>query len=432
MFFERYSRPIMKQVWSEENKLNIWRNIESLVAEVQGDLHIIPAQESLDIIRRAKFQSERVKELENVTHHEFNAFLKNMSENIGDAARYLHYGLTSSDVLDTGLAIQIQQATTILLEGIKGVADSIREKAIKFKETLCCGRTHGIHAEPTTFGLKLLGHWSAFRRHYNRIQQSKKDIEVGAISGAIGTYATIDPEVEKRVLSKLGLQIEPVSTQVIPRDRHAIFICTLAVVAGSIENLATEIRHLQRTEIREVEEPFSIGQTGSSAMPHKRNPIKSENLTGLSRLIRTNCQAALENITLWHERDMSHSSVERIVLPQTTILLDFALDRLKKIIDGLIVYPERMKDNLMQSDGIIFSQRILLTLIEKGMDRQIAYNLIQKLSHQSIADNHNFYNLCTHNQSIAQVIDSKELKELFDVEFYIQRIPYLFERALNN
>lgn len=428
MAIDRYSRVEMAKIWSDENRLDLWKKIECLVAKAQAEFHIIPVKAAEDICRLGNYQLNRVREIELTTQHEFNAFLKNLSENIGPSAAYLHFGMTSSDVLDTTLSLQLVQATDSILMQLEKLLGVLKRRAVEFQNTVCIGRTHGIQAEPMTFGLKLASHWAAFDRNRQRLINAKKEIAVGAISGAIGTYATIDPRVENYVIKELGLIPETISTQIIPRDRHAAFFCALAVTASSIENLVTEIRHLQRSEVREVEERFDKGQTGSSAMPHKRNPIKCENLTGLSRLIRSSCLPALENVTLWHERDISHSSVERVLCPDATITLDFALSRLTQVIEGLVVYPDRMLKNLYNAGGIIFSQRILLKLIEKGLDRQNSYHLIQQLSHASWQEDKNFFNLCQQNPEIKKILSLEELKNLFDVHFYLQQIPFIFQK----
>ena len=429
MAIDRYSRAETAKIWSDENRLDLWKKIECLVAKAQAKFSIIPMKAAQDICRLADYQISRIKEIELITQHEFNAFLKNLSENIGPSAAYLHYGMTSSDVLDTTLSIQLTQAADAILIQLEKLLAVLKRRAIEFKDTVCSGRTHGIHAEPMTFGLKLASHWAAFYRNRQRLIHARKEIAVGAISGTVGTYATIDPRVENYVIKELGLSSETISTQIIPRDRHAIFFCTLAVIASSIENLATEIRHLQRSEVREVEERFDKGQTGSSAMPHKRNPIKCENLTGLSRLIRSGCIAALENVTLWHERDISHSSVERVLCPDVTITLDFALSRLAEVMDGLVVYPDKMLKNIYNSGGIIFSQRILLKLTEKGLDRQKSYHLIQQLSHACWQEGQNFLHLCQQNPEIREILSLEELENLFDVDFYLKQIPFIFQRV---
>src|SRR5438876_5359754 len=363
----RYSRPAMSAIWEAQNRFRIWFEIEAHACDAQAALGVIPASAARAVWEKGKFEIARIDEIERETHHDVIAFLTNLAEHVGPDARFVHQGMTSSDVLDTCLGVQLKQAANILLADIDALLTVLRRRAFEHKMTLTVGRSHGIHAEPTTFGLKLAGFYAEFARNRERLAAAQKEVATCAISGAIGTFANIDPAVEAHVAERLGLAVEPVSTQVIPRDRHAVFFATLAVIAGSIERLAVEIRHLQRTEVREAEEFFAPGQKGSSAMPHKRNPVLSENLTGLARLVRAAVIPALENVALWHERDISHSAVERVNAPDATIALDFALARLTGLVDKLVVYPEQMRRNLDQLGGLVDSQRVLLALTQAGL-----------------------------------------------------------------
>ena len=381
----RYSRPAMVALWSPEARFRIWFEIEALAAEAMAELGTIPAQAARDIRERGAPRAagidaaavDAIDAIERVTRHDVIAFLTWMAEGIGDNARFMHQGMTSSDVLDTAFAVQLTRAADVLIEGVEALLAALRARAFEHRYTPTIGRSHGIHAEPTTFGLKLAGHYAEFARNLTRLHQARAEVATCAISGPVGTLASVDPRVEAFVAAKLGLAVEPVSTQVIPRDRHAAFFATLAVVAGGIERLATEVRHLQRSEVREAEEFFHAGQKGSSAMPHKRNPVLSENLTGLARLVRGYAMPALENIALWHERDISHSSVERVIGPDATITLDFALARLTGMIEKLTVYPERMAENLESLGGVAHSQKVLLALTQAGMSREAAYAAVQ-------------------------------------------------------
>src|ERR671921_1337579 len=374
----RYSRPEMARIWEPENKFRIWFEIEAHACDAQAELGVIPRSAAEAVWQKGKFDIDRIDEIERETKHDVIAFLTNLAEYIGPDARFVHQGMTSSDVLDTTLAVQMTQAADLLLADLDALLAALKRRAIEHKDTPTIGRSHGIHAEPTTFGLKLAGHYAAFARNRERLVAARAEVATCAISGAVGTFANIDPFVEQHVAAKLGLKVEPVSTQVIPRDRHAMFFATLGVVASSIERLATEIRHLQRTEVLEAEEFFSPGQKGSSAMPHKRNPVLSENLTGLSRMVRAYAMPALEDVALWHERDISHSSVERFIGPDATITLDFALARLTGVIDKLLIYPERMQKNLDRLGGLVHSQRVMLALTQKGVSREDSYRLVQR------------------------------------------------------
>lgn len=373
----RFTRPDMAAIWTLENKFRLWLDIEIAVCEVQAELGLIPADVPAQIREKATFSVARIDEIEAEVRHDVIAFLTCVNESLGDLGRYVHVGLTSSDIIDTSFSLQLVQAADIIDATLDRLLAALKKQIAAHRHTLCIGRSHGIHAEPTTFGIKLAGHYAAFARAKKRLAFARADIATCALSGAVGTFAATDPVIEEKVAAKLGLVAEPVSTQVIPRDRHAMFFAVLAVIGASIENLATEIRHLQRSEVREVEEYFRAGQKGSSAMPHKRNPILTENVTGLARLIRSSLLPALENVTLWHERDISHSSVERVIAPDTTMLTDFALDRLAGVIDGLVVYPDRMRANVDGLQGLIFSQAALLALTAKGKSREDAYRIVQ-------------------------------------------------------
>src|SRR5690625_219 len=374
----RYSRPEMADIWSPETRFQIWFEIEAHACDAMAELGVIPREAAAASWERGSFEVARIDEIERETKHDVIAFLTNVAEHVGPEARFLHQGMTSSDVLDTCLSVQLVRATDLLLADMDRLLAALKQRAFEYKDTLCVGRSHGIHAEPTTFGLKLAGHYAAFERNRRRLLIAREEIATCAISGAVGTFANIDPFVERHVAEKLGLKPEPVSTQVIPRDRHAAFFATLGVIASSVENLAIEIRHLQRTEVREAEEYFSPGQKGSSAMPHKRNPVLTENLTGLARVVRSAVIPALENVTLWHERDISHSSVERMIAPDATVTLDFALSRLAGVIEKLVVYPEQMQRNLDHLGGLVNSQRVLLALTQSGQSREEAYRLVQR------------------------------------------------------
>ena len=380
----RYSRPEMTAIWAPENKFRIWFEIEAHACDAQAELGIIPKEAAQAVWERGAFEVDRIDEIERETKHDVIAFLTNLAEHIGEDARFVHQGMTSSDVLDTCLSVQLVQATDILLADLDRVLAALKERAYEFKDTPTMGRSHGIHAEPTTFGLKLASHYAEFDRNRDRLQQARGEISTCAISGAVGTFANIDPAVEEHVARKLGLIAEPVSTQIIPRDRHAMFFSVLGVIASSVERLATEIRHLQRTEVREAEEFFSSGQKGSSAMPHKRNPVLTENLTGLARIVRSAVVPALENVALWHERDISHSSVERMIAPDATVTLDFALSRLAGVVENLLVYPEIQKKNLVQLGGLIFSQRVLLALTQAGLSREDSLSHRAAERHESL------------------------------------------------
>jgi adenylosuccinate lyase len=427
---ERYSRKELKDIWEDKNKYTIWLNIELAAAEAMEKLKIIPRGVVKKVKSKAKIDVKRILQIENNVKHDVIAFLTSITEKSGKEARYLHKGMTSSDVLDTCFNLQLRQSGEILLKDINLVLSSLRTQAKKHKMTLCIGRSHGIHAEPITFGLKLLTFYQEFLRNKIRLETAIKEISTCAISGAVGTFANIDPRVESYVAKKLKLKVEPISTQIIPRDRHAQFFTTMGIIAGSIERFATEIRHLQRTEVLEVEEFFGKKQKGSSAMPHKRNPILSENLTGLARLVRSSVIPALENIALWHERDISHSAVERNIGPDATITLDFALNRMNGIIKNLNIYPKNMLKNLNLTNGLLFSQRILLELTNVGFTREQAYSLVQKKAMQSWNNGSSFYSNIANDTKINKKIPVNKLKKLFDFSYHTKRINIIFKRSL--
>ena len=427
----RYSRPEMAVIWEPQTRFQIWLDIERHACEAQEKLGAIPNGTAQVLLERGKFEIDRIDELERVLKHDVIAFLTNIAEHVGDEARFMHQGLTSSDVLDTAFAVQLTQATDILLSDLDALCSVLERRAHEFKRTLCVGRSHGIHAEPTTFGLKLAFAFSEFDRARARLELARNEISVCAISGAVGTYSTIDPSVENYVAEKLGLKPETISTQVIPRDRHAMFFATLGVIAGSIERLSTEIRHLQRTEVREVEEFFEPEQKGSSAMPHKRNPVLTENLTGLARTVRAAVSPALENIALWHERDISHSSVERIIGPDTTITLDFSLHRLTSVVDKLLVYPDTMRKNLDQLGGLIHSQRVLLALTQTGMSREDAYRTVQRNAMKLWKNGGKFLDILTTDSEILSNLSTEELAGIFESGIDLQHIDQIFSRVFN-
>ena len=408
----RYSRPDMVAIWTPENRFRIWFEIEAHACDAQAELGIIPKEAAKAIWERAGWEIERIDEIERETKHDVIAFLTNLAEHVGDEARFVHQGMTSSDVLDTCLAVQLKQAADILLADLDQLLAALKRRAFEHKYSITVGRSHGIHAEPTTFGVKLAGYYAEFSRNRKRLLDARAEIATCAISGAVGTFAQIDPFVEEYVASKLGLTPEPVSTQVIPRDRHAQFFAVLGVIASSIERLATEIRHLQRTEVREAEEYFSPGQKGSSAMPHKRNPVLTENLTGIARVVRGAVLPFMENVALWHERDISHSSVERLLGPDTTVALDFALARLTGVIDKLVVYPERMRANLDSLGGLVHSQRVLLALTQAGLSREAAYKAVQDNAMPAWRGEGNFIALLKQDPNVSSVLSDAEIDAL--------------------
>ena len=429
---ERYSRKELKAIWEDYNKYSIWLDIELAVAEAMEKLKLIPKGTVKKIKPKAKINVKRILQIEDKVKHDVIAFLTSITEKAGKEARHLHKGMTSSDVLDTCFNLQLKQSGEILVKDINELLKSIKKQAVKHKFTLCIGRSHGIHAEPITFGLKMLSFYQEFLRNKKRLENSIKEISTCAISGAVGTFSNVDPKVESYVAKKLKLNVEPVSTQIIPRDRHAQFFSTLAIIGSSIERFATEIRHLQRTEVLEVEEFFGKKQKGSSAMPHKKNPILSENLTGLARLIRSAVIPALENVTLWHERDISHSAVERNIGPDTTVTLDFALYRLNNLIKNLNIYPKNMKKNLDLTNGIFFSQRVLLELTNAGLTREESYKIVQKNAMLSWNSNTSFYEIVKNDKKIINKIPVNKLKKLFNYSYHTKKINIIFQRSLKN
>ncbi len=427
---ERYSRKEIKTIWEDYNKYSIWLEIELAAAKAMEKLGIIPRGVVNKVKSKAEINVKRILQIEDKVKHDVIAFLTSINEKAGDEARYLHKGMTSSDVLDTCFNMQLKQSGEILLKDIEELLISIKRQAIKHKYTICIGRSHGIHAEPITFGLKMLTFYQEFLRNKKRLINSINEISTCAISGAVGTYANINPKVEKYVAKKLKLNVEPISTQIIPRDRHAQFFSTLGLIASSVERFAVEIRHLQRTEVLEVEEFFGKKQKGSSAMPHKKNPILSENLTGLARLVRSAVIPALENVALWHERDISHSAVERNIGPDSTITLDFALVRLNNVIKNLNIYPKKMKKNLEITNGVFFSQRILLELTNSGFSRENAYKIVQKNAMKAWKENLSFYEVILADKKITNKIPVNKLKKLFDFSYHSKKINIIFKRNL--
>ncbi len=428
---ERYSIKETKEIWDEKNKYQIWLDIEIAAAEAMEKLKIIPKGVVKKIKKKAKIDINRIHNIESKVHHDVIAFLTSINEKVGIDGKYLHKGMTSSDVLDTCFNLQLKQAGKILIKDIDNILTVLKRKSLKYKKTICIGRSHGIHAEPTTFGLKLASFYEEFKRNKRRLEHAINEISTCAISGAVGTFANIDPRIESYVAKKLGLKIEPISTQIIPRDRHAYFFSVLGIIAGSVERVATEIRNLQKTEIQEVEEFFEKKQKGSSAMPHKKNPILSENLTGLARMVRSYVVPALENISLWHERDISHSSVERNIGPDSTITLDFALNRLKNILDNMNIYPKKMLKNLDITKGLIFSQRVMIELTKNGFSREQAYSLVQKNAQKAWLKNISFFDTLKNDSSINKKISSKELKKMFEISYHTKRINIIFNRVFN-
>jgi adenylosuccinate lyase len=425
----RYTRPEMAAIWTPESRFGIWLEIETLAAEAMEELGIVPKGVVKAVRERGAFDVDRIDEIEREVKHDVIAFLTNVAEHVGEEARFLHLGMTSSDVLDTCLNVQLVRAADLLLGGIDRVLAALEKRAREFKYTPTIGRSHGIHAEPTTFGIKLATFHAEFQRARARLVMAKEDVSTCAISGAVGTFANIDPKIEAHVAAKLGLQVEPVSTQVIPRDRHAMYFAVLGVVASSVERLATEVRHLQRTEVLEAEEYFSAGQKGSSAMPHKRNPVLTENLTGLARLVRSAVTPALENVALWHERDISHSSVERGIGPDATIHLDFALHRLAGVIENLVVYPDNMLKTLNSMGGLHNSQRILLALVEKGESRENAYRLVQRNAMRTWQKEGDLADLLKADADVTNRLTPAEIDALFDLEYHFKHVDTIFARV---
>ncbi|WP_086465786.1 adenylosuccinate lyase [Oceanibaculum nanhaiense] len=427
----RYSRPAMTAIWAPENRFRIWFEIEAHATDALAELGVVPKEAAKAIWERGqgKVDPARIDEIEREVKHDVIAFLTNLAEHVGEEARFVHQGMTSSDVLDTCLSVQLAEATDILLEDIDQLLAALKRRAYEYKDVVCMGRSHGIHAEPVTFGLKLATFYAEFKRNRDRLAAAREEIATCAISGAVGTFANIDPRVEAHVAKKLGLNVEPISTQVIPRDRHAMYFATLGVIASSIEHLAIEIRHLQRTEVREAEEYFSPGQKGSSAMPHKRNPVLTENLTGLARLVRGMAIPAMENVALWHERDISHSSVERMIAPDATVTLDFALARLTGVIDKLVVYPDAIDKNLNQLGGLVFSQRVLLALTQAGASREDSYRLVQRNAMQVWEKGANFLDLLKADKDVTAKLSEAQLEALFDMGYHTKHVDTIFARV---
>lgn len=431
----RYARDEMVGIWSQDTKFRIWFEIEAYACQAMAELGIIPkeaAEKIWSLGSAAQFDVARIDAIEREVKHDVIAFLTHLAEFVGPEARFVHQGMTSSDVLDTCYNVQLTRAADLLLSDLDTLLDVLKRRAYEHKNTVCIGRSHGIHAEPVTFGMKMAQAYAEFDRAKQRLIAARDDIRTCAISGAVGTFANIDPYVEKYVAQKLGLMVEPISTQVIPRDRHAMFFATLAVIASSVERLATEIRHLQRTEVLEVEEYFSKGQKGSSAMPHKRNPVLTENLTGLARMVRSYSIPAMENVALWHERDISHSSVERMIGPDATVTLDFALHRLTGVIDKLVVYPENMQKNLDHLGGLIHSQRVLLSLTQSGLSREEAYALVQRNAMKVWQSEDDFLTLLKQDEAVTSVLSETDIAANFDLEYHTKNIDVIFERVFKS
>jgi len=426
---ERYTTPQMKFLWSDQNRFQKWLDIEILACEAMAHLGIIPKSALSKIKKKANFDVKRITKIEEKTKHDVVAFLSNVAENVGAESKYIHFGLTSSDILDTSLSLLMREAGELILQDLKKLSQVVKKRAFEFKHTSMIGRTHGVHAEPTTLGLKFALWYAELQRHLERLKKAIETISVGKISGAVGTFSNLDPKVEEHVCKKLKLKPAPISSQIIQRDRHAEFLTTLANLASSIEKFATEIRSLQRTEILELEEGFAKGQKGSSAMPHKRNPITCERLCGLARLLRTNAQASLENITLWHERDISHSSVERVIIPDSTIMVDYMLVQFTRIMENLLVYPENMMTNLNKTKGMIFSGRLLLELSQKTRSKEEAYQIIQDNAMKAWKDNKNFKDLILKDKRVRKYLSDRKVEECFDLNFYLRNIDYIFKRV---
>jgi len=427
----RYTREKMGALWSEEHKYHTWLQVEILACEAWAELGEIPPEAVQQIKERARIDTRRIEEIERETKHDVAAFVNHLEEVAGEAGRYIHFGLTSYDIVDTALSLRLREAAQIIIADIDDLMEAIKEQALTHKETVMIGRTHGVHAEPITFGLKLAIWYEEMRRNRGRMERAKAGISVGKVSGAVGTFANAPPAVEEYVCKKLGFTPAPVSSQIIQRDRHAEFFTTLALIGSSIEKFAVEIRHLQRTEVLEAEEPFAEGQKGSSAMPHKRNPIGAENLSGLARVVRSNAVAALENIPLWHERDISHSSVERITAPDSTILVDYMLARLTHIIKGLVVYPDRMRKNLELTQGLIYSQQLLLALIRKGVSRGDAYRWVQRNAMRAWKEEEDFLHLVQNDADITGTISAKEIAGYFDLNIHRKYVNDIYERVFS-
>ncbi len=425
----RYTRPEMGSIWEDENRYAKWLDVEIAACEAMSEEGTIPAKSLKVIKEKAGFSVERIMEIEEETKHDVIAFLTNVAEYVGPESRYIHLGLTSSDILDTSFALLLKEAMSLIIQDVEEFMKTLKKRAIEHKNTVMIGRSHGIHAEPITFGLKLAVWYSEMGRNLRRLEDALNIISYGKLSGAVGTFANISPRVEELTCKKLGLTPAKISTQIIQRDRHAEYFTTLAILAGTLEKIAVEIRHLQRTEVLEAEEPFKKGQKGSSAMPHKKNPIGSENISGLARLVRSNSLAAMENIALWHERDISHSSVERVIAPDSTILIDFMLHRLDRILNGLIVHPDNMINNLNKTKGLIFSQQALIKLAEKGMERQKAYVMVQRNAMKVWESGQDFKGLIMEDEDICRYLSKKEIEEMFDLDYHLKHVDEIFERV---
>ena len=426
---ERYSRVEMSHIWTPQRKFETWLRVEIAACEAWAKKGRIPEAALKRIKKKARFDIDRIDEIERTVKHDVIAFLTSVADYVGNDSRYIHMGLTSSDVLDTALALQLKEASTVIIKDIKDLMAVIKKRAIQHKNTVMIGRSHGIHAEPTTFGLKMALFYDEMRRNLERMDRAKESVSVGKISGAVGTFANIDPFVERYALKKLGLKPEPCSTQIVQRDRHAEFFTTLAIVASSIERFSVEIRHLQRTEVLEAEEPFTKGQKGSSAMPHKRNPVLSENMTGLARLVRGYAVSAMENVALWHERDISHSSVERVIAPDATILVDFMLHRMTGLVKGLVVYPKNMLKNLDGLNGLVFSQKVLLKLTDSGLSREDAYEAVQRNAMRVWDKGEDFKALLLKDKAVTSNLKPRDIESCFDLKPYIKNVDYIFKRV---
>ena len=425
----RYTRHEMGRLWDIEAKYQKWLDVEIAVCEAWAELGEIPKDDLREIKKRAQFDVKRIDEIEKVVKHDVIAFLTSVAQSLGPEARFIHKGLTSSDILDTALALLMRDASDLIMKDIRELMDVLKKQAHKYKDTPVMGRSHGVHAEPMTFGLKFALWFEDMTRNLGRMKRAKEVISVGKLSGAVGTFSNIPPIIEEKVCKKLGLRPEPVATQVVQRDRHAEYLTTLALIAASVEKIATEIRHLQRSEVLEVEEPFMAGQKGSSAMPHKRNPVGCENLSGLARLVRTNALAAIENVALWHERDISHSSVERVIVPDSTILVDYMLNRLTGILSGLQVYPDRMKENMARSYGLYNSQNVLIRLTEKGMTREEAYTIVQRNAMASWKKKKEFKGLLLKDRDVRKFLSAGDINDIFDLKYYIRNISFIYDRV---
>ena len=428
---DRYTREEMGKIWTLENRFRKWLDVEIAVCEAMAEEGIIPKDAAERIREKADFSVQRILEIEKETKHDVIAFINNVSEYIGSDSRFFHMGLTSSDILDTSFALLLRDASYLIIDGLKELMEVIKDKAFEYKHTPMIGRSHGVHAEPITFGLKLALWYSEMKRNLKRLKEALNVISYGKISGAVGTYANVPPQVEERVMKKLGLKRPEISTQILQRDRHAHYFTTLAIVAGSMEKIAVEIRHLQRTEVLEVEEPFAKGQKGSSAMPHKKNPILCENISGLARIVRANAISAMENMALWHERDISHSSVERVIGPDSTILVDFMIHRLKGIIAGIVVHPENMRKNLNLTKELIFSQQVMLMLMKKGLERQKAYDMVQRNALRVWNEDIDFKSTLLQDKEILEYLNQEEIEKIFDLKYHLRYVDHIFERVFS-